>query len=89
MTYANGVGELTAKLLKLGEGERKGVAAPPGWRPLGGEQPWPGMTLLVDVLAGGYEPARGFVGAASSAPVEAIPPPAAAEGQSDRDRSIE
>jgi CRISPR-associated endonuclease/helicase Cas3 len=61
------------------EGERKGVAAPPGWRPLGGEQPWPGMTLLVDVLAGGYEPARGFVGAASSAPVEAIPPPAAAE----------
>lgn len=54
------------------EDERKGAASPPGWRPLGGEQPWPGMTLLVDASAGGYDSARGFVGAASDESVEQI-----------------
>ncbi|MFD2182979.1 CRISPR-associated endonuclease Cas3'' [Rhodoplanes azumiensis] len=59
------------------EGDRPGAAAPPGWRILGGDEPpWPGMTLLVDVSAGGYEPARGFVGEASSVPVEPIRPTA-------------
>lgn len=66
------------------EGERNGAAAPPGWRLLGGEQPWPGMTLLVDISAGGYEPARGFVGEASGALVEAIPPRASDEPDMDR-----
>ena len=41
---------------------------PPGWRRLDGA-PWPGVTLLVDVSAGGYDTRRGFVGEESHAPV--------------------
>ena len=55
--------------------EKVTATLPPGWRPLGGDSPWPGMTLLVDVAAGGYESARGFVGAASRASVDPMPPP--------------
>lgn len=57
---------------------RKGDRAdlPPGWRRLDGE-PWPGVTLLVDAAAGGYDPAVGFIGETSENPVmpiKAAPP---------------
>lgn len=40
---------------------------PPGWRALtANEEPWPGVTLLVDVTAGGYDVRRGFLGAESN-----------------------
>ena len=35
--------------------------APPGWRPFR-DDPWPGMTLLVDTAAGGYDESIGFTG---------------------------
>ena len=35
--------------------------APPGWRPFR-DEPWPGMTLLVDTGAGGYDESIGFTG---------------------------
>ena len=35
--------------------------APPGWRPFR-DDPWPGMTLLVDTGAGGYDEFIGFTG---------------------------
>ena len=34
---------------------------PPGWRALR-EDPWPGLTILADVTAGGYLPEKGFTG---------------------------
>ena len=45
-------------------------AAPPGWRPFGndGEEPWPGLTLLVDVSAGGYDAFSGFTGDLNDVP---------------------
>lgn len=58
------------------KGERARADIPPGWRRLDGE-PWPGVTLLVDVSAGGYDPAVGFVGEASQGqviPITAAPP---------------
>ena len=42
------------------EGSRPG-AAPPGWRALR-EDPWPGLTILADVTAGGYLADKGFTG---------------------------
>ncbi len=37
--------------------------APPGWRPFRDpDPPWPGMTLLVDTKAGGYDESIGFTG---------------------------
>ena len=44
---------------------------PPGWRPFGndGEEPWPGLTLLVDVNAGGYDELVGFTGDPTHVPV--------------------
>ena len=61
-------------LWRKGDNARTGV--PPGWRPLDGA-PWPGMTLLVDVTAGGYDSKRGFVGeeSAEAVSVVAVPPP--------------
>jgi CRISPR-associated endonuclease/helicase Cas3 len=45
------------------------------------------MTLLVDVSAGGYDPVRGFVGAAGRAPVEAIRLPSGATATMQPDES--
>jgi CRISPR-associated endonuclease/helicase Cas3 len=58
------------------KGERGRAGAPPGWQPLDGP-PWPGLVLLIDVAAGGYDSAFGFVGEAARAPVTAAeaPPP--------------
>ncbi len=69
------------------KGERTRGGAPPGWQPLDGS-PWPGLTLLVDIVAGGYDPALGFVGEAARAPVamiEAAPPGARDTDQLDGD----
>ena len=61
------------------KGERARADMPPGWRRLDGEL-WPGATLLVDVAAGGYDPALGFVGEVGDAsqgpvtPIAAAPP---------------
>lgn len=67
---------------RKGGSERRDV--PPGWQPLSGS-PWPGMTLLIDAAAGGYQPAVGFVSEASRAavvPVEAPPPePTESDGE--------
>ena len=41
--------------------ERGTGTTPPGWTPLRGD-PWPGLTLLVDVTAGGYDESMGFTG---------------------------
>lgn len=41
-------------------GSRPGTA-PPGWRALR-EDPWPGLTILADVTAGGYLADEGFTG---------------------------
>jgi CRISPR-associated endonuclease/helicase Cas3 len=55
---------------------KKEGGIPPGWRLLD-VLPWPGMSLLVDAAAGGYEPDRGFVGEESEEPVTPVeaPPP--------------
>ena len=40
-----------------------GTTPPPGWRALAlSEDPWPGLTILADVAAGGYLAERGFTG---------------------------
>ncbi len=41
--------------------EEGSSSSPPGWMPLRGD-PWPGLTLLVDVAAGGYDEMSGFTG---------------------------
>ena len=53
-------------LWRAGENTRSDV--PPGWRRLDGA-PWPGVTLLVDVTAGGYDSKLGFVGEEGEEPV--------------------
>ncbi len=40
---------------------------PPGWRPFR-DDPWPGMTLLADMKAGGYDGTIGFTGASKDTP---------------------
>ena len=43
--------------------DRPAGEAPPGWRPFPvWNDPWPGMTLLVDTEAGGYHESIGFTG---------------------------
>ncbi len=44
---------------------------PPGWMPMR-EPPWPGLTLLADVEAGGYNRVRGFTGNPKDVP-EPVP----------------
>lgn len=56
------------------KGERGRMGAPPGWQPLDGP-PWPGLTVMVDVAAGGYDPVRGFVGEIELTPVAPAEPP--------------
>jgi CRISPR-associated endonuclease/helicase Cas3 len=46
------------------------AGAPPGWQPLDG-LPWPGLTLLVDVAAAGYDTRLGFTGELG-APVDLV-----------------
>jgi CRISPR-associated endonuclease/helicase Cas3 len=65
------------------KGENTRAAMPPGWRALDSE-PWPGMTLLVDASAGGYDRDLGFVGEASRNPV--TPVGAATPDQTETDR---
>lgn len=65
------------------KGEKARTGMPPGWRALPSE-PWPGLTLLVDVTAGGYEPDLGFVGEPSRNPVTPIE--AAMPDQTETDR---
>ena len=48
-------------------------ASPPGWTPLRG-RPWPGLVLLADPKAGGYDEACGFTGDPRDVP-EPIPAP--------------
>jgi len=56
-------------------------ASPPGWRRFS-ERPWPGMTLLVDVSAGGYDEERGFLEDIETE-VTALTPPEQDISQSD------
>ena len=42
-------------------GDTRTGVAPPGWTRFR-ENPWPGLTLLVDIAAGGYREAFGFTG---------------------------
>ena len=53
-------------------GDHRGTA-PPGWRRLT-EDPWPGLTLLVDVRAGGYKEESGFTGVPADTPIAIAPP---------------
>ena len=53
-------------------------ASPPGWTPLRG-RPWPGLVLMADPRAGGYDEAYGFTGDPKHAP-EPIPAPAGPPG---------
>ena len=46
-------------------------AAPPGWKRFS-EDPWPGLTLLADIKAGGYDDRVGFTGEIKKIP-SAIP----------------
>ena len=52
---------------------RTDAAPPPGWKRLQ-ETPWPGLTLLVDVKAGGYREASGFTGDPKDIPAPLHPP---------------
>ena len=48
-------------------GEKQWGNAPPGWKRLSGN-PWPGLTLLADIAAGGYEETLGFTGRPAKIP---------------------
>ena len=54
-------------------GDTRTDVAPPGWTRLR-ENPWPGLTLLVDIAAGGYREAFGFTGDPADTPVPVTPP---------------
>ena len=54
-------------------GDHRTGAAPSGWRRLT-ESPWPGLTLLVDIGAGGYSEASGFTGDLADTPAPISPP---------------
>ena len=57
--------------------EGGGSGSPPaGWAPLRSD-PWPGLTLLVHVAAGGYDEMSGFTGDPKDAPK--LPPPSTPE----------
>ena len=58
-------------------------ASPPGWMPFPLQsQPWPGLVLLADPQAGGYDEACGFTGDPKDVP-EPISGPAALPGSGD------
>ncbi len=48
--------------------------APPGWKPFRAD-PWPGMSLLVDIKAGGYDESIGFTGNPVNVPAPIDGPP--------------
>lgn len=48
-------------------GDKQIGAAPPGWKRLR-DDPWPGLTLLVDVATGGYKETLGFTGQPTDIP---------------------
>ncbi len=54
------------------KGDRALDSTPPGWQRLHGP-PWPGLMLLVDVGAGGYDSRLGFLGESASDPVPPVP----------------
>ena len=60
-------------------------AAPPGWLPLQG-QPWPGLLLLADPKAGGYQGAYGFTGNPKDVP-DLVPAPSPSRTGADVQRS--
>lgn len=45
----------------------KAGAPPPGWKRFS-EDPWPGLTLLADIKAGGYDELTGFTGVTKDTP---------------------
>lgn len=53
--------------------EGQAEPGPPGWIPLR-EPPWPGLTLMADVRAGGYLENRGFTGDRKHMPKPVAPP---------------
>ena len=55
---------------RRGDG-RAGAAPPPGWTRLR-ENPWPGLTLLVNVAAGGYRETSGFTGNPADIPTPVV-----------------
>ena len=50
-------------------GDKSAGGAPPGWTRLN-DDPWPGLTLLADVEAGGYRSESGFTGDPKHIPAE-------------------
>jgi CRISPR-associated endonuclease/helicase Cas3 len=64
------------------------LGVPPGWQLLDGS-PWPGMTLLVDVTAGGYDPARGFIGENSEDLVTPVAAPSPEPTETDQEEGEE
>ena len=65
----------------------KAGAAPPGWKRFS-EDPWPGLTLLADIKAGGYDELTGFTGVVKDTPSpitdqKSIAASGSAEGESE------
>lgn len=65
----------------------KAGAPPPGWKRFS-EDPWPGLTLLADFKAGGYDDQTGFTGVIKDTPSPitdqtSIPARSSAEGESE------
>ena len=54
-------------------GGQRTDTVPPGWAQLR-EDPWPGLTLLVDVAAGGYSEVLGFTGDPADTRIPVTPP---------------
>ena len=52
--------------------DRQTEMTPPGWTRLR-EDPWPGITLMADVAAGGYRDTSGFTGKPKDGPVPTVP----------------
>ena len=49
-------------------GDDRVANAPPGWTRFTESRPWPGLTLLADVSAGGYDDDHGFTGEPNDIP---------------------
>ncbi len=61
--------------------EEGAASHPPGWVPFH-DEPWPGLTLLADVAAGGYSDELGFTGVTKHCP-DPVSQDAPADGASD------